>query len=221
MARLVRHSLLAALALGATVASAAPGQRDRGLPGEPRTAEGKSAEGKPADGKTTDGKTAERKPPASLSELYDRLREAEDEAAARGVATLIERRLDRSGSATADLLTDRARQAMSAQDFALAAELMDRVTTIEPGWSEGWNRRATVFWLLTDRESAIADLQRALILEPRHFEAWAALGRIYLSMDDKMRAMSAYRRAIALYPRMPKLKDAMERLAPEVDGRDL
>ena len=56
---------------------------------------------------------------------------------------------------------------------------MDRVTALEPNWSEGWNRRATVFWLLPTRTIAIADLQRALVLEPRHFEAWAALGRIY------------------------------------------
>ena len=204
MAPIARFLLIPLLATVTTFAVAAPpGLPDRRLPA-------------PAEPKAQD-----RKPTASLEELYGRLRDADDDAEAKGVATLIERRLDRSGSAAVDLLTDRARQAMSAQDFALAAELMDRVTAIEPAWSEGWNRRATVFWLLTDRQSAIADLQRALVLEPRHFEAWAALGRIYLSLEDKTRALNAYRRAIAIYPRMPKLKDAMERLAPEVDGRDL
>ncbi|AWN38603.1 tetratricopeptide repeat protein [Methylobacterium radiodurans] len=171
-----------------------------------------------------DERSEERKkpaPPASLEELFTRLREADDDEEAKGVAKLIERRLDRSGSATADLLTDRARQAMSAKDFALAAELMDRVTALEPAWSEGWNRRATVFWLLSDKQGAVADLQRALVLEPRHFEAWAALGRIYMSMDDKARALSAFRRAAALYPRMAKVKEAIDRLAPDVDGRDL
>ena len=204
MARIGRPFFLALLLSGATAASAAP-------PGVPERRQPAQAE----------PKAAEQKPAASLNDLFERLRNAEDDAEAKGVATLIERRLDRSGSATVDLLTDRARQAMTAQDFALAAELMDRVTAIEPAWSEGWNRRATVFWLLTDKETAVADLQRALVLEPRHFEAWAALGRIYLSLDDKARAMNAYRRAIAIYPRMPKLKDAMERLAPEVNGRDL
>ncbi len=204
MAPIVRSLLIPLLATVTTAAVAAtPGVSDRrpSAPAEP--------------------KAQDRKPSPSLDELYGRLRDSEDDAEAKGVATLIERRLDWSGSATVDVLTDRARQAMTAQDFALAAELMDRVTAIEPAWSEGWNRRATVFWLLTDRQSAIADLQRALVLEPRHFEAWAALGRIYLSLEDKTRALNAYRRAIAIYPRMPKLKDAMERLAPEVDGRDL
>ncbi|WP_336487168.1 tetratricopeptide repeat protein [Methylobacterium nigriterrae] len=160
-------------------------------------------------------------PPASLDELYQRLRDADDAAEAKGISKLIERRLDRSGSATADLLTERARQAMAGKDFPLAAELMDRVTALEPGWSEGWNRRATIFWLLSDKAAAIADLQRALVLEPRHFEAWAALGKIYLSLEDKRRALDAFRRAAALYPKMEKLQDSIDRLAPDVDGRDL
>jgi len=159
--------------------------------------------------------------PVSLDDLFARLRASEDPAEAKGIAKLIERRLDASGSPTADLLTDRARQAISAHDFPLAAELMDRVTALEPNWSEGWNRRATVFWLLTDKDDAIADLRRALVLEPRHFEAWAAMGRIYESLDDKARALAAFRRAKALYPKMEKIGEAVDRLAPEVDGRDL
>lgn len=159
--------------------------------------------------------------PVSLDDLFARLKASGDPAEAKGVARLIERRLDRSGSATADLLTDRARQAMAGHDFPLAAELMDRVTALEPDWAEGWNRRATVFWLLSDKADALADLQRALVLEPRHFEAWAALGRIYEALEDRTRALAAFRRAQGLYPRMDRIQEAIDRLAPEVDGRDL
>ncbi|GEL42603.1 hypothetical protein MEX01_31940 [Methylorubrum extorquens] len=160
-------------------------------------------------------------PPVSLDDLYTRLKQAEDETEAKAVATLIERRLGRSGSATADLLSDRARQAMSGNDLPLAVELMDRSVALEPNWSEGWSRRATLFWRLSDTATAIADLQRALVLEPRHFEAWAALGKLYLAQDDKGRALDAFRRAEALYPQWDVLKKAIERLTPEVQGRDL
>lgn len=159
--------------------------------------------------------------PVTLDDLYARLKAATDQAEAKGIARLIEQRLGRSASATADLLSERARQAMSGQDYPLAVELMDRAVTLEPTWPEGWNRRATVFWLLSDQNAAIADLQRTLVLEPRHFEAWAALGRIYLALDDKRRALEAFRRAAAIYPSMEKLQDAIDRLAPDVDGRDL
>jgi tetratricopeptide (TPR) repeat protein len=164
---------------------------------------------------------AKKAQPLTLDDLYGRLKAAGDDAEAKGISRLIEQRLGRSGSATADLLTERARQAMSSQDLPLAIELMDRATTLEPGWSEGWNRRATVFWMLSDPSAAIADLQRTLVLEPRHYEAWAALGRIYQTLDDKRRALEAFRRAAALYPRMDRLQQAIDRLSPDVDGRDL
>jgi tetratricopeptide (TPR) repeat protein len=192
---LLKAALVAAFCVGGVPAVARPAQ-DAKPPEKPRAA-------------------------ISLDDLYARLKAAEDEAEAKGIARLIEQRLGRSGSATADLLTERARQAMSGHDFPLAIELLDRATTLEPGWSEGWNRRATVFWLLKDQDGAIADLKRTLVIEPRHYEAWAALGRIYLSMDEKVRALEAFRRAAALYPRMDKLQGAIDRLAPDVDGRDL
>ncbi|GJE41764.1 hypothetical protein [Methylobacterium soli] len=217
MLRFVPLPLAAALLAASISAQAAPsgtllrdGQGREGA-GESRTGEARPGEARPA----------KPQPPASLDELYDRLKSAEDPAEAKGISKLIERRLDRSGSATADLLTERARQAMSTQDLPLAAELMDRVTALEPAWAEGWNRRATIFWMLSDKYAAIADLQRTLVLEPRHFEAWAALGRIYQSVDDKRRALECFRRASALYPRMEKLQDAIDRLTPEVDGREL
>jgi len=172
------------------------------------------------EGRKTESK-AEKKQPLSLDELFTRLKAAADDSEAKGIARLIEQRFARSGSATADLLTERARQAMSGHDFPLAVELMDRATTLEPGWSEGWNRRATVFWMLSDPAAAIADLQRTLVLEPRHYEAWAALGRIYQATDDKRRALEAFRRAAAIYPRMDRLQSAIDRLAPDIDGRDL
>lgn len=198
-----RHRLLTALWLGLAFAGAA------GV--APALAAGKERMEK------------ERKPhpPVSLDELYTRLKGAGDEAEAKAIATLIERRLGRSGSATADLLSDRARQAMSGNELPLAVELMDRAVALEPNWSEGWSRRATLFWRLSDTSNAIADLQRALVLEPRHFEAWAALGKLYLAQDDKGRALDAFRRAEALYPQWDVLKKAIERLTPEVDGRDL
>lgn len=160
-------------------------------------------------------------PPVSLDDLFARLKQADDPAEAKGIAMLIERRQAASGSATVDLLSERAREAMSANDVPLAVELMDRAMALEPKWPEGWNRRATLFWRLSDSASAIADLERALVLEPRHFEAWAALGKLYLADDDKRRALEAFRRAEAIYPQWDVLKKAIERLAPDVDGRDL
>jgi tetratricopeptide (TPR) repeat protein len=158
---------------------------------------------------------------ATLDDLFNRLGAAKDEAEAKGIANLIERRWMRSGSDTADLLLTRASDAIQAKEFPLAIELLDRVIALQPDWAEAWNRRATAFFLLDDTASAMADLRQVLTREPRHFGAWAGLGHIYNAGGDKARALEAYRKALAINPKMETLRDLVGRLAPEIDGRDI
>ena len=160
-------------------------------------------------------------PPVTLDDLFGRLRGAQDEGEAKGIANLIERRFARSGSDTADLLSTRAGEALTGKDYPLAVELLDRVVVLQPRWAEAWNRRAVAFYLLDDHAGAIADLHRAITIEPRHFEAWALLGRVYLANGDKSRALEAFRKALALHPRQDKLREMADRLVPDIDGRDL
>ena len=157
----------------------------------------------------------------TLDDLFGRLAAAKDEAEAKGIANLIERRWSRSGSDTADLLMTRATDAIQGKEFPLAIELLDRAIALQPGWAEAWNRRATAFFLLEDTASSMADLRQALTREPRHFGAWAGLGHIYSSGGDKARALEAYRKALAINPRMESLRDLVDRLTPEIDGRDI
>ncbi len=157
----------------------------------------------------------------TIEGLLERLAAAKDEAEARGIATLIERRWSRSGSDTADLLMSRAGEAFKDKDYGLAVELLDRVLTLRPGWAEAWHRRATAFHLLDDPVRAMSDLQQALAREPRHFGAWAGLGHVLMAGDDKRGALEAYRRAHALHPQMERIKDLIDRLKPDVDGIDL
>jgi len=196
-----RHAFLLALLL-----ASAPGAA---------LAQAKAADPKPQT------EAAKPRKPATLDELFTRLAGAKDESEANGVANLIERRWARSGSDTADLLMSRAEDALKAKEFPLAVELLDRVLTLRPEWAEAWHRRATAFFLLDDPVSAIADIQRVLTREPRHFGAWAGLGHIYVSGGDKKRALEAYRKALAIHPYLAKLREAIERLTPEIDGRDI
>ena len=159
--------------------------------------------------------------PSTLDDLFARLAAAGDEAEAKGVAALIERRWARSGSDTADLLMSRAGEALTAKDSALAIELLDRVIALRPDWAEAWNRRATAFYLLDDTVNSMADIRQVLAREPRHFGAWAGLGQIYMAGGDKKRGLEAFRKALAIHPHLSPVREAVERMAPEVDGRDI
>src|SRR5689334_5902970 len=158
---------------------------------------------------------------ATLDELYERLANAKDEAEGNGIAALIQRRWNRSGSDTADLLMSRAGEATESKDYPLAVELLDRVVTLEPKWAEAWYRRANVFYLLEDPVSAMADIRRVLELEPHHFGAWTGLGHILMAAEDKPHALEAYRRALKIHPQLSAVQTLVEHLAPQVDGQDL
>jgi tetratricopeptide (TPR) repeat protein len=159
--------------------------------------------------------------PSSIDELFERLQRAKTEEEAKGISDAIQRRWMRSGSDTADLLMDRALDALKAGDQPLSVELLDRVVTLQPGWAEGWNKRATVFFMMGDNTRSMADLRETLAREPRHFGALAGLGMILRTNGDEKRAYDAFKRALAINPHMAEVKSAVERLAPDYEGRDI
>ena len=159
--------------------------------------------------------------PSTLDDLFARLAAAKDAEEAKGVASLIERRFDRSGSDTADLLMSRAGEAIEKKDAALAVELLDRVTTLRPDWAQAWNRRATAFYLLDDPVRAMSDLGQALAREPRLYDAIDSLARLELASGNEKLALQAFRRALAIHPFLKGAKEIVDRLAPGIDGRDL
>lgn len=199
-----------ALVLALSLAAAAPASAQQG--------------GAPAPDAKSDGKPAtkpEAPRPSTLDELFERLGKATDEAEAKGIAGLIERRFARSGSDTADLLMSRANEAAEAKEFPLAVELLDRVVALEPQWTEAWYRRANIFFQMDDPVDAMADLKQVLSREPRHYAAWTGLGHIYMNSDDKPRALAAYRKALAIYPKLGAVVTLVDRLKTTVDGLDL
>ncbi|MGL4325260.1 MAG: tetratricopeptide repeat protein [Beijerinckiaceae bacterium] len=160
---------------------------------------------------------------ASLDSLFERLVKAETEQEAKRIADLVERRLSRSGSDTADLLMSRATEAFAEKDRDLpqAIELLDRIITLEPNWAEAYNRRATALYLLGDLERAMNDMRAALAIEPRHFGALAGAGQMLLAEGDRKRALQMIRKALEIYPQQPTLKETEEKLSVQVDGRDI
>ncbi|CAD5250849.1 conserved exported hypothetical protein [Bosea sp. 62] len=158
--------------------------------------------------------------PVTLDRLFERLAGAKTPEEAKGIANLIQRRWARSGSDTADLLMTRAQDALKARELPLAIELLDRVVTLEPDWAEGWNQRANALFLSGDPIRSLLDIAETLKREPRHYGAMMGLGTILRQQGDDKRAMVAYRRALVIYPQLDAVKDAVESLKLEVEGRD-
>lgn len=127
----------------------------------------------------------------------------------------------RSGSETADLLTDWAGEAVAERNFDLALTYLDAATVLAPHHAETWNRRASLHYLRRDRLLALADLRRALVLEPRHFAALGGLGLVLRELGEKTVALQAFRAALDIHPHLDAVRRAADDLALEVEGREI
>jgi tetratricopeptide (TPR) repeat protein len=148
----------------------------------------------------------------TLDELFERLPDYAETDTGRAIEVAILERFHESGSDTADLLMSWALLAMEREEYPLALDVLDQVILIKPDFAEGWNKRATVYFLLDDYAASLADIRQTLALEPRHFGALAGLGMILESTGHEDRAMEVFRRALEINPQMEKVRETLERL---------
>lgn len=156
-----------------------------------------------------------------LDQLFARLARSTDADESEGIARSITRIWLRSGSDTADLLMSRVGTAMGAKKSVLAEQLLDRIVALEPDWAEAWNRRATVRAENFDDNGAMADIAQVLVREPRHFGAMSGMGFIFVRHEMPKQALKVFRKVLALYPKQENIRKAVDKLAVEVEGRDI
>lgn len=131
------------------------------------------------------------------------------------------REWSKSGSAAMDLLLIRGKRAMAAGELDKAIEHFTALIDHAPDFAEGWNARATAYYLKDHYGPSIDDIRHALLLEPRHFGALGGLGMMLEELGDFENALSAFRAAQAVHPRRDSLIEAVERLEQKTRGQSL
>jgi tetratricopeptide (TPR) repeat protein len=155
----------------------------------------------------------------SLDTLFEALKVAPDEASAKAIEDRIWALWMVSGSDTCNVLMGRAKMAADGRDYGLAIKLLNAVIELRPEYTEGWNRRATVYYLQKDYAHSLADIREVLAREPRHFGALSGLGAIMQEIGDDKHALEAYRRALAIDPHLEHIGEVVKTLSEKVEGR--
>lgn len=153
-----------------------------------------------------------------LDGLFSDLAEADDPSAAKKVAREIQRIWMDSGSPTVDILMSRAGKAIQVEDLSLALDLLDVVVVLKPSYAEGWNRRATVFYMREDFGKSLVDIERTLALEPRHWGALSGLGIIQRRLGFEENALDTFRRALDINPGLENAVESIEDLEKTAEG---
>ena len=158
---------------------------------------------------------------AMLDALFGQLAKAKSAGEAQSVETAIFEIWMRSGSPSIDLLMGRGLDAVAGKDYDRALFYFDEVVALDPGFVEGWDKRAAVHLLKNDYASALKDIEHVLTLEPRHFSALGGLAIILQDLGDKKGALDLYRRALKIDPWLPGAGQAERSLSIDVEGRGI
>lgn len=93
-----------------------------------------------------------------------------------------------------------AEQTMESGMYDTAENWLNDLILDFPGFAEAWNRRATLYYLVKNYASSIADCEATIRLEPNHFGAWHGMGLNYLALGKYIEAARAFRRALEIQP---------------------
>ena len=156
-----------------------------------------------------------------LEALFDRLKAAPDARTAREVEASIWHIWIQSDDEVIGMLMAQGLAAMSRSDLRAALGKFDQIVKIAPGFAEGWNKRATVHYLLGDFPGSLHDIERTLKLEPRHFGALSGRGLVLLELDQQAGALEAFESALEVHPKLPGASRNAEALRREIQKHEI
>ncbi|HIA21588.1 MAG TPA: tetratricopeptide repeat protein [Alphaproteobacteria bacterium] len=147
-----------------------------------------------------------------LDSLFSQLQITDSGQKARTIEKFIWKIWRESGDESVDQLMVDGVKAMGGGNYEGALIAFNSIVKGAPNFAEGWNKRATLYWLMGDFEKSVEDINRTLALEPRHFGALSGLAMIRESQERPLDALQAFERALEIYPAMPNAAERIRKL---------
>ena len=116
----------------------------------------------------------------------------------------------RSGDPRVDRLYEAGVEEMNAGDLKQSIATFTRIIELKPDFAEGWNKRATVYFLAGELRKSLADCDEVMKRNPNHFGALAGYAQIYFRLEYYDRALEYSRRALAINPNLDGVRSNME-----------
>ena len=116
----------------------------------------------------------------------------------------------RSGDAAIDRLLAEGIEQMQSARLGEAIATFGEIVRRKPGFAEGWNKRATAYYLAGDYRHSLADCDQVVRRNPSHFGALSGYGQIYTRLEQYEKAISYWRRALEVNPNMEGVEANIE-----------
>lgn len=155
---------------------------------------------------------------ADADRLVPRL--ADDEEDIRDSATASMWQIwSRSGDPAIDALFARGIAEMQDGRLDAALSTFSEIVRRKPAFAEGWNKRATVLFLLGRHAESLKDCDEVVRRNPNHFGALAGAAQNHLALDDPERALVWYQRALKVNPALPNAEETLRALEDRIAAK--
>jgi tetratricopeptide (TPR) repeat protein len=111
----------------------------------------------------------------------------------------------RSGDPAIDALFARGVGQMQSAAFDDALATFNDIVARKPAFAEGWNKRATIYFLMGDNEKSLKDCDEVFKRNPNHFGALSGAGQIHLKLGNLELALQFFKRALKVNPNLEGL----------------
>ena len=89
---------------------------------------------------------------------------------------------------------------MAEGELESAYKIFSTIIDSAPNWAEGWNKRATVLYLMGRYYDSLNDIDEVLKLESRHFGALSGQGLVQIKLGNYEKAIKSYQAVQKIYP---------------------
>ena len=95
---------------------------------------------------------------------------------------------------------------MSKGELESAYKIFSTIIESDSSWAEGWNKRATVLYLMGRYQDSLKDIDEVLKRESSHFGALSGQGLVHTALNNYEKAVKSYLAVQKIYPSISAAK---------------
>ena len=145
-----------------------------------------------------------------LKLLFSNVKDSQNELASSIYITSIWRIWSEINDPNSQQLYDLGNQLLKKREYKKSLLVFSDLINKEPDFAEGWNKRATLHFLMGNFNESIQDINKTLALEPRHFGALDGLGQIQFKLNNFYESIQTYEKLLTIVPHSSSAKKMLK-----------
>lgn len=122
----------------------------------------------------------------------------------------------RSGDPNVDRIYARGIREMNEGSFARAISTFSEIIKLKPEFAEGWNKRATLYFMTEQYDKSLEDCDEVMKRNPYHFGALSGYGHIHVEFKLYVKAIEYFEKALKINPNMESVARLVQRLEQQL-----